>query len=123
QLTAELRHQWGLDTILAELPDSPAWQQQSELRAGEKNRADHRHHAIDAVVIALTNRTRLQRLACMCEAGGVRRTGEILEDPWPNFRRDIRDAIAQVNVSRRVERKIAGALHEDTFYGKTDTPG
>jgi CRISPR-associated endonuclease Csn1 len=124
QLTAELRHQWGLDTILAELPDSPAWREQSRLRPGEKNRADHRHHAVDAVVIAMTNRSRLQKLARMCEAGGVRRTGEILEDPRPNFRDDISDAVARLRVSRRVERKIAGALHEETLYGKVkDKPG
>ena len=54
QLTAELRYHWGLETILEELPDSPAWHEaeSGKLRPGEKNRADHRHHAIDAVVIA-----------------------------------------------------------------------
>ena len=72
QLTAELRWHWGLETILGELPDSPAWQEQTKLRPGEKNRADHRHHAIDAVVIALTNRSRLLQLSDIVKRGGAR---------------------------------------------------
>ncbi len=61
QLTSELRWHWGLETVLQELPDSPGWQDEKagKIRPGEKNRTDHRHHAIDAVVIALTNRSRL----------------------------------------------------------------
>jgi len=51
QVTAELRHQWGLDTVLdGSLP-------------GLKNRDDHRHHAIDAIVTALTRNEHLRALA------------------------------------------------------------
>lgn len=125
QLTAELRWHWGLDTILQELPDSPGWQEAEagRLRVGEKNRADHRHHAIDAVVLALTNRSRLHRLADIFRRGGARQHGEILLDPWPTFREDVSQRVAAVNVSHRVERKVCGALHEDTFYGPTNTAG
>ena len=38
QLTAKLRSKWGLNELLSE--DS------------SKNRADHRHHAVDAFVVA-----------------------------------------------------------------------
>lgn len=124
QLTAELRWQWGLDTILEELPDSPAWRENNPgLRPGEKNRADHRHHAIDAVVVALTNRSRLQQLSDIVKRGGARAHGEVLEDPWPNFREDVVQAIKKVNVSHRVERKVRGRLHEETLYGPTESPG
>jgi len=85
QHTAELRWQWGLDTILSELADSPAWQATSALRPGEKNRADHRHHAIDAVVVALMNQSRLQQLAALRRSGGTVATGEVLPAPWPHF--------------------------------------
>lgn len=122
QLTAELRHQWGLTTILAELPDSPAWQSQSDLRPGEKNRADHRHHAIDAVVVALTDRSRLQKLSRIAKQGGMRETGEVLDDPWDDFRDELIRKIGAVNVSRRVQRKARGKLHEDTIYGPTEEP-
>jgi CRISPR-associated endonuclease Csn1 len=124
QLTSELRWHWGLGTILEELPDSPAWGGNGhELRPGEKNRADHRHHAIDAVVVALTNRSRLHQLSDIVKRGGVRAHGEILEEPWPNFREDVIRAIKKTNVSHRVERKVAGKLHEETLYGPTRTPG
>jgi CRISPR-associated endonuclease Csn1 len=124
QLTAELRWQWGLDTILEELPDSPAWRENDhKLRAGEKNRADHRHHAIDAVVIALTNRSRLHNLSKLIKRGGAKAHGEVSKEPWDNFRDDVVEAIKKVNVSHRVERKVAGKLHEDTLYGPTSTPG
>ncbi len=120
QLTAELRWQWGLDTVLAELPDSPAWQQQSKLAPGEKNRADHRHHAIDAVVIALTNRRRLQQLARIRQRSGDGRPDEILIDPWQSLRADVKKAVAGLLVSHRAQRKVRGKLHEDTFYGPTE---
>ncbi|MBX3435202.1 MAG: type II CRISPR RNA-guided endonuclease Cas9 [Pirellulales bacterium] len=123
-LTAELRWQWGLDTILSELPDSPAWEedQKNAVPAGEKNRADHRHHAIDAVVVALTNRSRLQQLSRSVKAGGARAHGELLLEPWHDFRDTIARRVRTINVSHRVDRKVSGALHEETLYGPTEQP-
>jgi CRISPR-associated endonuclease Csn1 len=124
QLTAELRWHWGLDTILSEMPDSPAWRENgSDLRPGEKNRADHRHHAIDALVVALTNRSRLHQLSGIVKRGGAKAHGEVLDDPWESFREDIAEAVRNVKVSHRVERKVAGKLHEETLYGPTPIPG
>lgn len=121
-LTAELRWQWGLETILEELPDSPAWATRDQLRPGQKNRADHRHHAIDAVVIALTNRSRLQSLArSMSNTSNQRRSGP-MDAPWDGFRESIKERVSRIWVSHRVERKISGALHEETLYGRTDKP-
>lgn len=111
QLTAELRWQWGLGTVLRD--DG----------LNLKNREDHRHHAVDAIVIALTNRSRLQQLARIRREGGTERTGEILPDPWPNFRASVEQTINAINVSHRVQRKVAGALHEETIYGPTAKPG
>ncbi|MCB1026095.1 MAG: type II CRISPR RNA-guided endonuclease Cas9, partial [Acidobacteria bacterium] len=51
QATAGLWHHWGLNAILAE---------------GDidiKNRDDHRHHVIDAIVVALTNRSLFQYIS------------------------------------------------------------
>lgn len=123
-LTAELRSQLGLSTVLEEIPDSPGWQdkQADKLRTGEKNRSDHRHHAIDAVIIALTNRSRLQQLSESVRRGGARKHGEILPGPWEGFRDDVLEKIKALNVSHRVERKVRGALHEETLYGPTENP-
>lgn len=105
QLTAELRHQWGLNDILN--------QESSDV----KSRDDHRHHAIDAVVVALTDQSRLQQLTRIRKAGGVRETGEALDAPWEGFRDELAEKVRRVNVSHRVQRKVAGPLHEDTLYG------
>jgi CRISPR-associated endonuclease Csn1 len=118
RLTADLRWQWGLETILGELPDSPAWIDNTEMRPGKKNRSDHRHHAIDAIVIALTNRSRLQELA-----QNLRRrysNGELMAPPWDGFREEVKRRIKSVWVSHKVERKVSGALHEETQYGSTE---
>lgn len=99
QMTADLRHFWGLNTILD--PNG----------SGEKNRADHRHHAIDAICIALTNHQRLHQLA--------NDRGKEVKEPWSNFREDVVRAVEKINVSHRVQNGLSGALHEATFYGTT----
>jgi CRISPR-associated endonuclease Csn1 len=100
QLTSELRHDWGLDTVLR--LDGVA----------KKNREDHRHHAVDAVVIALTDRKRLQALAHAKDT-------DVLPFPWEGFREEVERAVNEINVSYRVERRVSGALHEETIYGPT----
>lgn len=102
QMTAELRHFWGLNTIL------------DPQGRGEKNRADHRHHAIDAVVIALTDHKRLFALA--------NDRGKDVKLPWPLLRDNVAGAVGAINVSHRAQRRLYGALHEDTFYGPTLNP-
>jgi CRISPR-associated endonuclease Csn1 len=111
--TAELRHLWGIETVLSELPDSPAWASQTNSRPGEKNRADHRHHAIDAIVVALTDQSRLQKLSKLYQSGQA--GAEIL--PWPGFRASVVESVKAINVSHRVQRKATGALHKETIYG------
>lgn len=103
QRTADLRHYWGLDTVLA--------------RDGEatKNRDDHRHHAVDAIAIALTDRPRLQALAA---ARGAR----TLPEPWTDFRQMVEGSVNAINVSFRVNRRVGGPLHEETLYGPTQKP-
>ncbi|MGD0519084.1 MAG: type II CRISPR RNA-guided endonuclease Cas9, partial [Thermoguttaceae bacterium] len=99
QMTADLRHYWGLNTIL-----NPEGE-------GEKNRDDHRHHAVDALVIGLTDRKRLFALA--------NDRGKNIQPPWPGFREESEKIIKEINVSHRPLRKLRGALHEATFYGAT----
>lgn len=101
-MTKDLRHWWGLNNILD--PD----------KKGRKNRNDHRHHAVDAIVIALTDHARLHALA--------NARGENMPPPWPGFLNDARMAILSINVSHRVQRKITGALHEATLYGSAHKP-
>jgi CRISPR-associated endonuclease Csn1 len=99
--TAELRHQWGLDGIFDEL--------------NTRRDNDHRRHAVDAAVVAVTENEHLRRLAKSKYAV----SGVAFEPPWPNFREEIRENVKQINVSHRVQRKVSGKLHEETAYGPT----
>lgn len=103
QCTSELRRYWGLETVLRD--DGLAL----------KNREDHRHHAVDALVIALTNRSRLQALARV-------RGRDEFPRPWENFRDAVEQSVNSIKVSHRVQRRVSGALHEETLYGPTAKP-
>jgi CRISPR-associated endonuclease Csn1 len=98
-MTADVRHWWGLNSIL-----------QAD-GSNRKNRDDHRHHTVDAVVIAMTDAKRLFAVA--------NDRGEDVRPPWEGFRREAEHLIQSVNVSHRVQRRLHGALHEETFYGVT----
>ncbi|MBL8747501.1 MAG: type II CRISPR RNA-guided endonuclease Cas9 [Phycisphaerae bacterium] len=98
QMTADLRRLWGLNKILGNSED-------------HKDRSDHRHHAVDAVIVALTNKKRLHALA----NGNIKR----IDPPKDGFRDRVAEKIRAIIVSHRVRRKVCGALHEETFYGAT----
>lgn len=110
-LTGLLRGKWGLNGLLSD--------------DNRKNRADHRHHAIDAIVIGAMTRSLLNSLAH--EAGRAERTefdavlGNI---PWPfeHFREAVRASIDKLVVSNKPEHGRQGALHEDTAYGLIRDP-
>jgi len=123
EVTAQLRRSWLLNQILNDGPTAGG---------GEvpKRRDDHRHHAVDAVAIALTDDSTIQQLSRAAERArhqGQRKLGN-LEGPWPNFvdsvRQAIRDEVTQDGVfkravvSHRVSKKVSGALHEETTYSR-----
>jgi CRISPR-associated endonuclease Csn1 len=65
-VTDFLRHQWGYDEILHAL-NLPRYQQVEGMTENERiknwnKRIDHRHHAIDALTVALTRQAYIQRL-------------------------------------------------------------
>jgi CRISPR-associated endonuclease Csn1 len=105
KITAELRHQWGLDGIFEEL---------QTMRDD-----DHRRHAVDAVVVAVTENEHLRRLA----RSKYSAIGERFDVPWPDFRNEVREKVKHINVSHRVCRKVSGKLHEETNYGATSKEG
>lgn len=100
-ITADLRRRWGLNRILAD--------------SGEKTRADHRHHAVDACVIALTTPTVVKTMSQF--AAAEVRPPEGFAPPWPAFRDNVKRRIDTLVVSHRVAQEIRGALHEETNYG------
>ncbi|MGD2111539.1 MAG: type II CRISPR RNA-guided endonuclease Cas9, partial [Phycisphaerae bacterium] len=120
-VTHHLRNVLMLNAVLPSLPDSPAHRAPEDVSLSEKLRVDHRHHAVDAVAIALATPDMVKRLADAAqraEREGARRPFLALKDPWPGFLEDVRNAIDKVVVSHRVDRRLAGALHEETNYSK-----
>lgn len=128
RMTEMLRRQWSLNELLH------GHNLVSDM-AKPKNRLDHRHHAIDAIVIACTSRSLIQRLAtasAAAEERGAERVIERIDTPWPTFREDVRASVNAIVVSHKadhgtVSRKgyaegrgqTAGKLHNDTAYGPT----
>jgi len=113
RLTSDLRWTWGLNSILT-------GHNQEEAADPAKNRNDHRHHAIDAVVIGLTDRSLLQAVATAAGQAEVKfdkRFLSDLEDPWPNFRETVRKSMDDIIVSHKADHGVQGALHNDTAYG------
>jgi CRISPR-associated endonuclease Csn1 len=43
-----------------------------------------------------------------------------LKEPWEDFWKHVEYSVNSIVVSHRVNRKISGALHEETYYGPTD---
>lgn len=105
QMTAQLRARFGLNGVLGV--------------EGEKNRDDHRHHAVDACVIAVTDQGLLQRFAqasADARGKGLDRLVEHMPDPWPNYRGHVQRAVESINVSYKPDHAHEGAMHNDTAY-------
>ena len=118
--TAELRHLWGLNGVLSPRP-------QNDDGGGEevkdaKNRRDHRHHAIDALVVALTDHKTLMEMTARYKIFVESRSWP--KDPLPlpkglEFAGTLLpDQFRQTVVSHMKKRKVYGALHEETPYGE-----
>jgi CRISPR-associated endonuclease Csn1 len=106
QLTAKLRRAWGLD----------------DLKKDEQGnrRDDDRHHALDAIVVASTTESELQRLtraAQEAERQGLPRGFDFdeVKPPAAGFRELVRDTVQNVFVSRAERRRARGEAHAATI--------
>ncbi len=129
QMTSNLRHKWGLNNILNE--------------ENQKTREDHRHHAIDALVMALGKVSYLQELS---KWNRHNRTHELknFPMPWETFQQDAAKTVEQILVSHKRNKNIItirthktekngkayrnkgvaarGQLHKETVFGKRTAP-
>lgn len=130
QMTANLRMKWGLNSIL-------------NLEDNTKTRDDHRHHAVDALVMACSKVSYLQELS---KWNRYHRKPELKDFPmpWENFRADADKAIDAILVSHKKTNNILtvrthktekngvthkntgvaarGQLHKETVFGKRKAP-
>lgn len=129
QATSTLRHHWGLNTILN--------------TENKKSRDDHRHHAVDALVMACMNRSNLKELS---EWNSYERSYDLKDfpKPWKTFRQDAEQKVNEILVSHRKHNPVLterpytvekngkkhtnlgiaarGQLHMETVYGKRKSP-
>lgn len=111
--TANLRHVWHANAIL------------SDGDIDEKNRWDHRHHAIDAIVVALCERGLYQFISKLAGKNRelMKRILSGFSQPWNGFLTDVDTAMKGIVVSHAPTRRVRGQLLEETAYGVTTTPG
>lgn len=129
QVTANLRQKWGLNNILN--------------NENEKSREDHRHHAVDALVMACTKQSFVQELSKWNRYNRSYET-KSFSVPWDTFYWDAEKAVNQILVSHKRENKsitvrthrtvkngityknlgvaARGQLHKETVYGKRMSP-
>ncbi|MFM8386543.1 MAG: type II CRISPR RNA-guided endonuclease Cas9 [Planctomycetia bacterium] len=93
------------------------------LGADTKSRDDHRHHAIDALAVALTSPRTVQQVSRAAEQPWERRWYDAVPDPWAAFRTDVQQAVDGLLVSHQVRHPVQGRLHEATHYGVRKVPG
>ncbi len=108
RLVSWLRHQWNLNSLIGE--------------TSTKERTDHRHHAIDAAIIACLDRRLYQGLAQEARKFEEQHSDLSLNDlhaelPWDTFRQELEKSINSLVVSHMPQTKVSGELHEGTGVG------
>lgn len=135
KLTAMLRGKWGLNALLSDHNRADGDESDEDSKRGRKNRDDHRHHAIDAFVIAMTDQRLLQKISELNSDADRRRLIDNIPPPWEGFTPDaLRPHLDNLIVSHKpdhgsfpwsasatasgnTKNQTSGALHNDTAYG------
>jgi len=103
-ITSQLRGLWRLNSLLND--------------ENKKTRDDHRHHAIDALVVAMVSPGVAKQMSDFSKRYQKGNEAQF-PPPWLTFRGDIEEAIDSIVVSHKVQSKISGGLHHETVYGYT----
>jgi CRISPR-associated endonuclease Csn1 len=155
-VTAFLRHEWGWDNILVNLnydkyPDGKKTNEPDETGRKRKKidnwskRDDHRHHAIDALTIAFTDRSVIQRMNDLNQiAGAETKLDENLkayaQKIKPYATKDVEGHVSSILISLKPGKKVAsrsinkkagnqitltprGSLSEESVYGSINLKG
>ncbi|MBI1216522.1 MAG: type II CRISPR RNA-guided endonuclease Cas9 [Alphaproteobacteria bacterium] len=96
-LTAHLRHAWGFR---------------------DKDRTNDRHHALDAIVLACSTQSMVQKLTSWNKYEARKKNPAKRQHPplpWEGFRETAQEKIDGIFVSRMPHRKISGQAHEETI--------
>lgn len=104
RLTANLRALWGFNTLLNRSHDT--W---------FKNRNDHRHHALDALVIGLCTRRLVAEAARVNSNRGY---VDLIAPPCPVKRQDIEQRLKAMLISYKPDHGREGKLYAETALAK-----
>lgn len=107
--TSQLRKLWGLNNVLNPVGDV-------------KNRDDHRHHAVDAIVVACTSIKHIQELSKFNRDKKYRTERIRFEYPYPAFRNDVKEAVEGILISHKVNKRPRWQMHDETMAGKVMNP-
>lgn len=102
-LTSQLRYKWGV---------------------GDKNRDNHLHHAEDAIILAFSTQSMVQKLSTVSakrEGFGFKDKEEKSKElrfqaPLEDFGARVKESISEIFVSHMPRRKVGGAAHKETIY-------
>ena len=109
KLTAMIRRKWDLNCLLSD----------HNYNNRGKNRKDHRHHAIDAMVAALTDGPLLHR---MSSAYDEERERIKIPLPWESLRDDLDARLKAMIVSHRPDHGVQARLFKDGAFGTIRNP-
>lgn len=106
RMTALIRGKFGLNDLLS--------------GDESKNRNDHRHHALDAAVIGITDTAMLQQFSRASASARDKNMDKLLDKlayPWESYRQHISRGLDAITVSFKPDHSYEGAMHEDTAWG------
>lgn len=149
-VTDALKNEWGLDKVFKEML-IPRFERLENIAnrklievipgrnghgdwkiEGYDKRIDHRHHALDALVVALTRQGYIQRLSNVNQAGGALKDEEGRTNPkWyplphPDLRKLVREQLDRTIPSIKNRQRLLTKTTNETRYlvdpvsGKTD---
>ncbi len=122
-MTKLLRDKWAMDSILCrkftEKEVAALGLKPEQIGNYKKNRYDHRHHAVDAVVIGLTDRSLVQKLANK----NSHKSNRIEIPEFPILRADLIEKVKNIIVSFKPDHGAEGKLSKETLLGKIKLHG
>lgn len=122
-MTKLLRDKWEMDSILCrkftEKEVTQLGLKPEQIGNYKKNRYDHRHHAVDAVVIGLTDRSLVQKLATK----NSHKNNRIEVPEFPILKTDMIEKVKNIVVSFKPDHGAEGKLSKATLLGKIKIHG
>ena len=150
--TREIRRRWSLNSVLPREPESDVYVETGEIinsetgeilrysankaEVSEKAGQDHRYHAINAFIVAMTDHAMLHSMVKLfkqeqdngflsyrtTQADQAKELRLQLPESWgdsKDLHSLLRERLNATVVSHMTKRKVWGALHQETYYGQS----